>query len=282
MPLSSHLIGIAFAVTSALVWGGGDFTGGYATRRTSQYVVLTLSALSGLVVVVAAALVWREPFPSLQGCLWAALGGFSGALGIAAFYKALSLGHSAIVAPTAAVIGAILPVVASAFILGLPAPIKLLGFGVALVGIWLVSTGPASGAALSRQTFVLACLAGLGFGGFFTFLGQVDPGVVFTPLIIARCLTVGVGLAMVWGQRIRLPSITSNWLALLAGVLDAGGNLFYLLAKQYTRLDIAAVLSSLYPASTVFLSSVLLKEKVSRHQWVGVVICLFAIALITA
>ncbi len=79
-----------------------------------------MSALSGLAVVILAALVWRESFPSPRGMLWAALGGTSGALGIAAFYKALSPGHTATVAPTAAVIGAALPVAVGAVISGLP------------------------------------------------------------------------------------------------------------------------------------------------------------------
>jgi drug/metabolite transporter (DMT)-like permease len=281
MPIASSLIGILFALTSALVWGAGDFTGGYATRKSNQYVVLVISALSGLAVLILAALVWREPFPSARGMLWAALGGISGALGIAAFYRALSLGHTAIVAPLAAVIGAASPVVVNLFIAGWPAWTQLLGFALALVGIWLVSTAPAAGARISRQGLVLACLGGLGFGGFFVFLGLVDRGTVFTPLIIARSMTLSVGLILVALQRLRLPSITSNRLALLAGVLDAGGNLFYVLARQFTRLDVAAVLSSLYPASTVFLASLLLKERASRYQWVGVAICLCAIALIT-
>ncbi len=245
--------------------------------------VLVYSALSGLAVLILAALVWREPFPSVRGILWAALGGISGALGIAAFYRALSLGHTAIVAPLAAVIGAAWPVVVSVFIAGWPSGLQLLGFALALAGIWLVSTAPAAGGArISRQGFVLACLGGTGFGGFFVFLGLVDRGKVFTPLILARCMTLGVGLALVALQRLRLPSIASNRWALLAGILDAGGNLFYVLARQFTRLDVAAVLSSLYPASTVILASLLLKEKVSRYQWVGVAICLGAIALITA
>jgi drug/metabolite transporter (DMT)-like permease len=282
MPIASDLLGILFALTSALVWGSGDFTGGFATRKSNQYVVLVISAFSGLVVLILAALVWREAFPSARGMLWAALGGISGALGIAAFYRALSLAHTAIVAPTAAVIGAVLPVVVSIFIAGWPSGVQLLGFALALAGIWLVSTAPTGGRRISRQGFVLACLGGTGFGGFFVFLGLVDPGKIFTPLIIARSMTLSVGLILVALQRLRLPSITSNRLALLAGVLDAGGNLFYVLAKQFTRLDVAAVLSSLYPASTVFLASLLLKEKVSRYQWVGVLLCLGAIALITA
>jgi drug/metabolite transporter (DMT)-like permease len=279
--MPTHFLGIFFALTSAFIWGGGDFTGGYATRRNSQYHVLTLSAFSGLVVLVLAALFWREGFPSGWSILWSMLGGAAGALGIAALYRALSQERAVSIAPTTAIIGAAVPVIFNAFFQGLPPSTKLLGFGLALAGIWLVSTSSTTSTKVSRQGFLLACLAGIGFGGFFVFLGLVEPGKIFTPLIIARCLTFLTGLALVRLNRLPLPSLGSNPIALLAGVLDAGGNLFYVLAKQYTRLDIAAVLASLYPASTVLLASLLLKEKVSRTQGLGVLICLAAIALIT-
>jgi len=277
----SQLAGIVFGLASAVVWGSGDFAGGYASRRHSQYAVLFVAALAGLVVLVLAAVVAREALPPLRGSLWALLGGLGGALGIAAFYRALALGHSAVVAPVAGVIGAAVPVLVSGLVAGWPAPNKLAGFALALLGIWLVSMTPQARAGGSRLAFGLACLAGLGFGGFLVCLGLVGPGRIFTPLILARSMTVMVGLVTVIGQGIPLPSITSNRWALLAGLLDAGGNLFYILARQFTRLDVAAVLSSLYPAATVCLSSVVLKEKISRSQWAGLGVCLAAIAFIT-
>jgi drug/metabolite transporter (DMT)-like permease len=281
MLLPTNILGILCALTSAFVWGSGDFTGGYASRRSSHFHVLTLSALSGLLVVIAAAVIWRETFPSAQSILCAMLAGTSGGLGIAALYRGLSIGPAASVAPTASVIGAALPVVFAGFTEGLPAPTKLLGFGLALAGIWLVSATSTDKGLSSRQGFLLACRAGVGFAGFFIFMGLVEPGKLFTPVIVARSMTFLTGLLLIKINRLPFPSLTSNRPALLAGVLDAAGNLFYILAKQYTRLDIAVVLSSLYPAATVFLSSILLKEKVSRGQWLGVLICLAAIGLIT-
>jgi drug/metabolite transporter (DMT)-like permease len=274
-------LGILFALASALVWGGGDFAGGFATRRSGPFRTLALSAFSGLVLLIAAALVLREGFPTLTGMTWAMLAGISGSIGIAALYRALSTEPAASVAPTAAVIGAVLPVVYSAMADGLPAPQKLAGFALALMGIWLVTSGSGSGRSATRQGLLLACLAGSGFGAFFIFIGVVDPGKIFTPLIVARSFTLLTGLALVWGSRLRLPSLRSNPVALLAGLLDAGGNLFYILARQYTRLDIVAVLASLYPATTVLLAVLILKEKISRRQGLAVLICLAAIALIS-
>ena len=128
---------------------------------------------------------------------------------------------------------------------------------------------------------LLAFLSGIGFGGFFVFIAQVDKGQVFSPIFVARTVTLCIAVLMLMLRRIPIPGITSNPIALLAGVLDTGGNVFYVLATKFTRLDVAAVLSSLYPAATVFLATVLLKEKVSRFQWVGVSLCLVAVMLIT-
>jgi drug/metabolite transporter (DMT)-like permease len=279
--LPADLPGILLALTSALVWGAGDFSGGFASRRTNQYTVLALAALSGTVILLAAAAVRGESLPSPASALWAMAAGVAGALGLAALYRGLSLGHAAGVAPTAAVIGAILPVAFSGLVEGLPGVTRLAGFALACLGIWLVSQTTAQDTAISRAGFVLACLAGAGFGGFFIFIAQVERGLVFTPLIVTRCITLCVALVLLRIRRLPWGSATPNPVALVAGVLDAGGNVFYLLAKQATRLDVAAVLSSLYPASTVLLSCIVLKEKVTRTQWLGVAVCLAAITFIT-
>jgi drug/metabolite transporter (DMT)-like permease len=281
MPIPTILTGVFLALTSAFVWGGADFSGGFAARRNSQYQVLVLSALSGLLLLALAALFRRESFPPPQGVAWAMLAGVTGGLGIAGLYRALSIAPAAIIAPTAGVIGAALPVLFSGLTQGLPSATTQLGFGLAFAGIWTVAGSSVTSSPATRRGFTLACLSGLGFGGFFISLGQVGGERVFTPLVITRTLTLATGLLLVRWGRLPLPSINANPPALLAGVLDAGGNLLYFMALQYIRLDIAAVLSSLYPASTVLLAAVLLKERISPRQGLGVLVCLAAVVLIT-
>jgi len=279
--LPTNLIGILFAITSAVVWGSGDFSGGQAARKSHQYQVLMLAALSGMVALVVSALIRGEGIPSGRSIFWAAMAGSAGALGMAALYRALSMGHTASVAPTSAITCAALPVLFGLITAGLPKTVQLAGFALAFLGIWLVSRSHTARDQTFREGMILSFLSGIGFGGFFIFIALVEKGQVFIPVLVARTVTLGISFFMLRLNHLPLPGLTSNPIAILAGVLDTGGNIFYLLATQYTRLDIAALLSSFYPVMTVILASIVLKEKVSLAQWAGIILCLVALTLIT-
>jgi drug/metabolite transporter (DMT)-like permease len=279
--LPANIIGVILALTCAIIWGAGDFSGGQAARKSHQYQVLFLAAFSGIIALILCALLWGEDFPTRSGFLWGFLAGAAGALGMAALYRALSMGNTASVAPTSAIVCAALPVIVGTFTAGLPKTTQLVGFLVAFGGIWLLSKSPSSGEKTFKEGMVLAFLSGIGFGGFFVFIAQVERGQVFSPILVARTVTLCIAFLMLKLRRIPVPGLTSNKIALLAGILDTGGNVFYLLATQFTRLDVAAVLSSLYPASTVLLATTILKEIITPAQWVGVGVCLLAIVLIT-
>jgi drug/metabolite transporter (DMT)-like permease len=278
--MPAHLLGVLAALTSAATWGGGDFAGGLASRRSSQFQVLAMAALSGVVVLIPLAIAWREPIPRIDSIAWAALAGLSGAVGITALYRALSLGNAAIVSPTAGVISAGVPVVLGAFLEGIAGYPQLAGIVTGMAGIWLVSRAAPSEGANSRRDLGLAILAGLGFGGFFVFIAQVQPGLVLTPVVTAKVVSLIAAAAILLARRLPFPSPAGNPVALIAGVLDASGNVFYLLAKQFTRMDVAAVMSSMYPAATVILARAVLGQPVSRTQWLGVVLCVCGVGLI--
>lgn len=274
------MLGIALALASAAVWGAGDFSGGLAARKSGHLQVLVLAALSGIVMLLASA-AWRgEALPSSEIALWAGLAGLSGTIGLACLYRGLSLGNAAMVAPTAAVVTAALPVVFTLIAEGRPRPSQLAGFVTAMAGIWLVAA-PAGSIDVSRSGFRLALVAGLGFGGFLILIGQVPSGPVFVPAAVSRVTMLVAVVILLRRKGQSFPPLTSNPAALVAGLFDAAGNVFYLFAKQYTRLDVAAVLSSLYPVTTVLLAHVALKEPVSGIQWLGMAVCLAAVALIT-
>jgi uncharacterized membrane protein len=273
------MAGALLALMSAVVWGTGDFAGGLATRRGGQFQVLTLAALSGVVLLVVFALLLREPLPDAATLAWAAGAGISGAVGLSCLYRGLAGGSAATVAPLAGVITAAAPVVFTALTSGLPKASPLAGFALAMAGIWLVAHASSHQRA-TRGDLELAVAAGLGFGGFLILIAQVPSDRVFMPLAVTRLMLLGVALAMLASRGQRFPPLRSAPLAWVAGACDAGGNVLYLFARESTRLDVAAVLSSLYPATTVFLAFVVLKERITPLQWLGTLVCLASVVLI--
>jgi drug/metabolite transporter (DMT)-like permease len=273
--------GVVLALCSALVWGSGDFCGGRAARRMDPFQVLALAAVSGIALLGAAAVIASEPLSFDRSLLWGITGGVAGACGIVALYRGLAIGSAATVAPLAAVMAAVLPVVFAIVVHGRPRTAQLAGFVLALAGIWLVARASPRGGE-SQRGARLGLLAGVGFGGFLILLAQVQAGAVYTPVAVARLVMLAVALITLSARRMPFPGVRSNPIALLAGVLDAGGNVLYLLAAQRVRLDIAAVLSSLYPVATVLLARTVTGEAVTRMQWVGAAVCFASVVLITA
>jgi drug/metabolite transporter (DMT)-like permease len=274
--------GVVLALASALVWGAGDFIGGLAARRSHHVHVLAVSALSGVLMLLASAGLWREAVLPVRALWWAVPAGLSGAVGVASLYRGLSVGNAAVVAPIAAVIGASVPVIVGVFVEGWPRITQTVGFVFAIAGILSVTMSSTAGEGLkdgANEGFWAAGLAGVGFSGFFVFMARVPQGAVFIPLVVARVIGLTAAVFLLAARRLPLPSLTSNPIALLAGVLDAGGGVFFVLAKQWTRFDVAAVLSSLYPVSTVLLARAVQKEHIRPAQWMGVALCLAAVGL---
>ncbi|HLH60651.1 MAG TPA: DMT family transporter [Ktedonobacteraceae bacterium] len=278
--MSGAFATIVFGLVASLCWGSGDFNGGLASRRTSASSVVIAAYAVGFVLLAALALLWREPFPTPLDIAWGGLAGLAGAIGLISFYSALSIGRMGIAAPISAVLTAGLPVIFSAFTEGLPNLLQLGGFVVALLAITLISRPePAKG---RPEGIGLALLAGIGFGCFFILISRVSHGETFWPLAVARFTSVlfllivaSIRRLPMWPQRAVAPLI------LLAGVLDAFGNVFFVLASHSGRLDVAAVLSSLYPAATVILAALLLRERVTRIQAMGIVLALIAVPMIS-
>lgn len=274
------LIGVVLALLSAGVWGGGDFLGGVAARRAHAFHVLLAAALAGVTFLGLLAWWAGESWPDGSGRLYAMGAGCAGALGIAALYRGLAGGSAAAVAPVAAVLTAIVPVLVNIVTVGPPSMTQCAGFALALLGIWLVA-GAAPSHATDRRSLMLAAAAGLGFGVFLVLIAHVDRSQVFGGLALARAVTVVVALLLTMSVRTSWPPRASYPVAFAAGTLDAGGNALYLLAAQYTRLDVAAVLSSLYPVSTVLLAWLVDKQTIGGWQWTGAAACLAAVVLIT-
>jgi len=279
--LGGEFAAVVFGLASALSWGAGDFSGGLATKRAPVFGVLAIGHAVGLLLLVALALVWGESLPSATYLGWGLAAGLAGAVGLASLYRALAVGQMGMVAPVSAVLTATLPALFGMLTEGMPGALKLVGFGLALLGMWLIArTGASVGA---RAGLGLALLSGCGFGTFFILVHRAGASAVFWPLAAARIGSLGLVLPIALGRR-QFPQPERRVLVpvLLAGALDVAGNAFFVLAGQAGRLDVAAILASLYPASTVLLAALLLGERVMRVQVVGIVAALTAIALIAS
>ncbi|MGE5248766.1 MAG: EamA family transporter [Bacteroidota bacterium] len=277
------MLSVFYGLLSAIGWGAADFTGGLASRKSAPYQVLFLAELAGLVPLFIAALVMREPLPALRTWAWGAAASAVGTVGLLLLYRALAGGHMTIAAPVSALLAAVVPVVVGALTQGLPAPLTLLGFFLALASIWIISqNGERSDRHLTLHNLQLPFIAGLFFGFYFVMIHQATREAFFWPLVSARLAGTLIMAGYALARRGPVMPKPEVWpVAILGGVLDVSGNFFYVLASQTGRLDVAAVLGSLYPASTVLLAWIVLKERISRLQAGGIALALAAITLLT-
>ena len=273
-------LNLAFGVGSALSWGAGDFSGGFATRRSSALTVIFYSQWVGGALMLAMAWLLAEKIPPVSFFLFGAGAGLFGVLGLICLYKGLAMGRMGLVAPISAIMTAILPILFSLALEGLPRITQLLGFGLGLFAVFLLSLGDGDGRVTAME-LVLSLVAGVCFGLFFIFLGWVSHEAILWPLVGARCASLALlaGL-LVYLKPQRKPVKADFIFIVLAGILDVAGNSFFALAARYGRLDISAVLASFYPAATVLLARLVLKEVMQPRQWAGVAMALAALGLI--
>jgi drug/metabolite transporter (DMT)-like permease len=276
------MLSILFGLTSALTWGAADFTGGIASKRTNVYGVVIGAEGFGMFLFAILALIFRESTPPLQTWLWSGASGLSAGIGLLLLYRSLANGRMSVAAPVSAVIGAMLPVAVGALLDGLPGAWKIAGILLAMAAVWLVAGGEGGNASARLNDIILPVIAGIFFGVYFVGMHQAGKEAVFWPIAAARLVaaTCLSGYALATHQPWKPER--KHWpLIALSGLLDACGNAFYVLSGQVGRLDVAAVISSLYPGSTVLLARIFLHERLSRLQLAGIITALVAIVLMT-
>jgi drug/metabolite transporter (DMT)-like permease len=277
-------LGVVLALLAAATYGAGDFFGGLSTKRDSVFTVVPISGLFGLATALAAVPLLSPHAPSRLDLELGALIGAIGGAAIAFLYRGLSVGPMSVVAPITAVIAAIVPVAFGVIIGGeRPSIVVLLGIVLALGAVALVSSSSdrdVSGQPEPRRSGILdAFLSGIGFGLLFILLSQTSKGV--WPLVAARVVSVAlVGAVALATRRFTMPSRASLTTIAASGFFDMLGNVLYIVSLRYTLLSVAAVVTSLYPASTVMLARLVLAERLGRVQWLGVACAAVGIALI--
>lgn len=281
MTLWAILSGLA----SAVCWGAGDFAGGLAGRRVAATQVVLASQFVGTLALAGLGLSLRQPWPPAGVLLIGAVAGLAGGVGLLLLYLSLARGAMGVAAPLTAVAAGGIPLLVGLLTEGLPGPAQLAGFLLALAAVWTIARG--DGARFRPGEIALPLLAGVGFGIFLAMMGRLPDSVGFAwPLVAGRVASMGLMGSMLLlsrrttGQGSGEESAFPWGLAALAGLGDTAGNAFFILSSQLGRLDVAAVLSALYPAATVLLARLLLGERLTRRQGFGVVLALGAVVLI--
>jgi drug/metabolite transporter (DMT)-like permease len=272
---------------SAATWGGSDFVGGVGARRAPALLVVASGHLFSLMVLLALCLGMRVTAPGTGSLVYAALGGFEGSLALAVFYRALAMGAMGLTAALTGLLTALVPVVFSVFHDGLPSPLTGAGLALGLGAIWLITHAPAkapgmSGPPTPPAALLLGALAGVGFGTQLILFKMASGGGILWAMTWARAAGVA---ALVLFLMVAPPKgqWRGFWMTgIAAGALDTVGNLFYLEATRWGRLDVAAVVCSLYPGGTILLAALVLREWPTRRQMAGMALALAAVALLSA
>jgi len=289
-------VAVLLALVSALGYGLSDFVGGLVSRRVSAWSVAFLAGISATLCTAVVAVVVPGS-PTAADLWWAALAGVASGVGTGFLYRGFSSGRMGVVAPVSAVGAAVVPVAVGALTGERPSLLVWMGIVLAMPGIWLVASEPAddlSRIELTENRPPEVCprgrladglrdgpIAGLAFGVLFAALGQVPDSAGMWPLALAQAvsLPVVVLLASVLGAPWVPRGRFVHW-AWLSGPLGAVAVTAFLLATQRGFLTIAGVLASLYPAVTVLLAALVLREHVHRAQGVGLGLCAVAVAMV--
>lgn len=274
---------VVLGLLAALSYGLADFAGGVASRRHSAVTVLLFSYPVGAVLMVAL----LPLFPgAVDGrvVLFGILGGAAGLFGVILLYGLMVVAPMNVISPVTAVLAAIVPVVFAVLTGERPSIAAGVGILVGVVAVLLVSrtTEDHPHGRIAARLLLLAFLAGLGFGAYFIFLARAGHSSGLWPLVISR-LTSAVLIVPVAFARRAVAPVRGRMLALVvgSGAFDALANMCFLLASRHGLLSLASVLTSLYPAVTVLLAVLLLREHTSPVQRLGLALAAASIVLIT-
>jgi drug/metabolite transporter (DMT)-like permease len=285
--------GLKFAglgLAAATFWGASDFLGGLATRKAHVVLVVALAHSLSLVLLLLIAWATHAPPPAERYAIWGLCAGAFGGLALILYYQALSLGEMGLTTALTGLLTAVVPVAYSFVTQGPPKVIQIIGFVVAAAAIALIADAPAG---KPRPLGLgLAILAGLGFGVFLVVLKVSSSRGLVWQLIYSRVASATLAGVVVswmmlrpgkdaWTWRKQVEASQFAWIAGSAGVLEAMGSLLYMRAARDGRLDVAAVLASLYPAVTILLAAWFLKERTTSNQALGMALALGAVVLVS-
>ena len=274
----------ALAVLSSITYGAADFLGGLATKRSTMFSVVVFSQLSGLILVLISLPFLPPSSPTAIDFAWGAASGLAGGIGVALLYRGLAIGVMSVVAPVTAICAVIVPLVVGITLGERPTGLAIVGVLLAIAAIVLVSqTGHTEEGKRATTGLPIAIASGIAIGIFLVFLKRTGPSAGLWPLIAARVVSVAfftmAGLVL---REKLMPRRESIPIVIGGGALDILANILYLLAVRRGLLSIVATLTSLYPASTIILARIVLRERLRLLQQAGMACAAVAIVLIVS
>ncbi|MFL5278519.1 MAG: EamA family transporter [Myxococcales bacterium] len=275
---------LVLALVSALFYGTADFLGGLAARRSAAIAATALAQGAGLVCLAAAMPFFSSGMPTSGDVSWGIGAGFTGGTGVALLYYGLAVGRVSVVAPVTAVCSIAVPVLVAVALGERPRPLAVGGIAVAVLSVGLISRHEDAGeGSRGRDRSILIALAsGVAIGGFLVCLARAGTTSGLWPLLVARAVsTVALACAAVVARvRLAVPRPVLP-LVIACGAIDVLANALYVVAAGTGPLGLVATLASLYPASTVLLARLVLREKLQPVQSLGLACAAAAIVLIT-
>ncbi|MDQ3878480.1 MAG: DMT family transporter [Actinomycetota bacterium] len=277
---------VFLGLAAALSYGAADFVGGFSTKKANVFIVVFVSQMAGTLLLLALFPALNDAAATSKALLWGGAAGLGGGVGVVLLYRGLAGGRMSVVAPITAVEAAAVPVLVGLATGERPSGLALAGVAVALVSVVLVSSSPH--AEYARPAGIPAGVleavgAGIAFGLFFVFLAHAGRDTGAWPLIGTKIVSVVFVAVMIAVTRPswRVSRATLRTI-ILAGVLDLSANVLYLAGSRRGLLSIVAVLTSLYPATTVVLARIVLKERFSSTQLTGLVCALVGIVFMAS
>ena len=278
------------AILSAAAYGAADFLGGMAAKRATTLGSVIVTQGVGLVLLALVLPVLPDAIVTRVDLAWGAGAGLAGGGGVALLYRALAIGPMSVVAPLTAVCAAAIPVALGLALGDQLSFLTTAGIALAAVAIVLVGqerrsrdSAARAGQGIAAQGVRLAIAAGIAVGLFFVCLERTGAASGLWPLVPARIVSIALftAIALATARPVLVPRRVMP-IAVGGGGLDMLANAFYLVAVQQGQLSVVATLASVYPASTIVLARIILDERWSRLQALGIVAAVAATVMIVA
>lgn len=275
-PTLSGYVSQFLALTSAVLYGIADFSGGLASRSMRPVGVAAWSQLLGLPLLFLGMLTVPADEVARSDLLFGALAGVFGIIGIVALYGALAAGTMSIVSPLTSALTALIPVLWGLLSGESITSLRWLGIMLAVAAVALVAS-ERERARVSAAVVARAVVASIGFAAFFIALDQTSEASGLWPLVSGRLVSIPLAFAVaVFAGAAAAPARRLLAVVGVAGTGDIAANIAVLLALQRGPLGISVVLTSLYPAVTALAAVLFLHERPTVLQRVGIVLALCA------